>query len=88
MTSDIDNLCSRYCGVQVGICCLSRAAHMDGERALQRAQWLKRDPSWEDCHCLSFWVAFLFTERSLLNRSNMILRQLLFTVQAAIANCD
>lgn len=61
---------------------------MDGERALQRAQWLERHPSWEDSHCLAFWVVFLFTERRLLNRSNMILRQLLFTVQVAIANSD
>lgn len=28
MTSDTDNLCSWYCGVQVGICCLARAASM------------------------------------------------------------
>jgi len=61
---------------------------MDGERDLQRAQWLQRDPGCEDCHCLAFRVLFLFTERSLLNRSNMILRRPLFTVQAAIANCD
>lgn len=51
---------------------------MDGER----------DPGWGDCHRLAFWAAVLFAERSLLNTSNMILRRLLFTVQAAIAKRD
>lgn len=29
LTPDEDNLCSHFCGVQVGFCCLSQAAHMD-----------------------------------------------------------